>query len=341
MPGTGNYSGPNSDAKYIYYVGDALYQLKNNTSNLIKPQDIRDSIWTLWNRVDDVQITASQSLYASSGTTFTNSKPTSITVGGIAAGTTFNGTYSIQQMFDLLLYPYTPSILSLSANNTIRQFGSSNAVTLTWSVVKTTETITGITVDNTSVIPNGGNQNGTKATTATHSVTPGAQQVQTFTMSVVDASLNTITKTATITWQHKIYWGTVDLSTSATGGALDNPSLTLTPSSAGAVGSYIAASASLLRNLTGAGVSPGSALATTYTRTYTNMVGGNKYLIWGHPTVFGSSLVFTVNNLTIAAFTKVCSSIAFVNESGFSTNYDIWISNTQYNSPNTTVIISS
>ena len=101
MPGTGSYSGPNSDAKYIYQVDDALYQLKDNSSNLIKPQDIRDSIWTLWNRVDDVQIIASQSLSSSSGSTFTNSKPTSITVGGITAGTTFNGTYSIQQMFDL------------------------------------------------------------------------------------------------------------------------------------------------------------------------------------------------------------------------------------------------
>ena len=334
MPGTGSYSGPNSDASYIYQVGDALYELKDNSSNLIKPKDIRDSIWTLWNRVDDVQIIASQSLSSSSGSTFTNSKPTSIKVGGIDAGTTFSGTYSIQQMFDLLLYPYTPPTLSLSANNIIRQFGSSNAVTLTWSVVKTTETITGITVDNTSVIPNGGNQNSTKVTTATHSVTPGVQQVQTFTMSVVDASLKTTTKTATVTWQHKIYWGTVDLS------SLNNPNLTTSPSLSTSVGSYIAGSASLLRNLTGAGVSPGSAFSTTYSRTYTNMVGSNKYLIWGHPTAFGSSLVFTVNNLTIAAFTKVCSSIAFVNESGFSTNYDIWISNTQYNSPSTTVIIS-
>jgi len=341
MPGTGSYVGTNVNANYIYQVDDALYQLRNNSSNLIKPQDIRDSIWTLWNRVDDAQIIASQSLYASSGTTYTNSNPTTVAVGGIAIGSSFSATYSVQQMFDMLLYPYSTPTLSLSTSNTIRQFGSSTAVTLTWSVVKTKESITGITVDNASVVANGGNQNGTKATTATHSLTPGIQQVQTYSMSVVDASLKTTTKTATVTWQHKIYWGTVDLSTSATGGALNNPNLSLTPSSAVAVGLYIGGSASsILKNLDGAGVSPGSALATTYARTYTDMFGGNKYLIFGHPTIFGSSLKFVIGANEINAFTKVCSSIAFVNESGFSTNYDIWISNTQYNSPSTTLIIS-
>ena len=333
MPGTGNYSGTNSNANYIYQVGDALYQLKDNSSNLIKPQDIRDSIWTLWNRVDDAQITASQSLYASSGTTFTNSNPTSITVGGIAAGKTFNGTYSVQQMFDLLLYPYVPPILSLSANNVIRQFGSSNAVTLTWSIVKTSEAITGITVDNASFVANGGNQNGTKATTATHSLTPVVQQQQTYSMSVVDASLNTKNITTTITWQHKIYWGTIDLT------AFNNPNLSSMPSSSISIGAYIAASASLLINLDGAGISPGWKFATTYARTYTGMIGGNKYLIFGHPTVFGSSVRFFNGANEINAFTKVCSSIAFVNESGFTTNYDIWISNTQYNSDNINLTI--
>ena len=339
MPGTGSYSGPNVDSNYIYQVDDALYQLRNNSSNLIKPQDIRDSIWTLWNRVDDAQIIASQSLYASSGTTYTNSNPTTVSVGGIAIGSSFSATYSVQQMFDMLLYPYSRPTLSLSTSNTIRQFGSSTAVTLTWSVVKTKESITGITVDNASVVANGGNQNGTKATTATHSLTPLIQQVQTYSMSVVDASLNTTTKTATVTWQHKIYWGTVDLSTSATGGALNNPNLSLTPSSAVAVSLYIGASASLLINLTGAGISPGSALATTYARTYTGMIGGNKYLIFGHPTVFGASVRFFNGTQEINAFTKVCSSIAFVNESGFTTNYDIWISNTQYNSDNINLTI--
>lgn len=325
MPGTGSYSGTNVNANYIYQVGDALYELKDNTSNLIKPQDIRDSIWTLWNRIDDAQIIASQSLYASSGTTYINSNPTTIAVGGIPIGSSFSATYSVQQMFDMLLYPYTSPTLALSANNTPRQFGSSTAVTLTWSVVKTKEAITAITVDGSSISPiNGGNQNSTKATLATHSLVPTTvQEIQTYTMSVVDAALKTTTKTTTITWQHKIYWGSIDLS------SLGNPNLTTSPSSASSVGSYI--TASLVKNLTGAGVSPGSALATSYSKTYTGINGASKYLIFAHPTIFGSTPTFVVNGLANSAFTKVWSSNAFVNESGFSSNYDVWVSNTAYN----------
>lgn len=332
MPGTGDYSGTNSNANYIYQVSDALYQLKDNTSNLIKPKDIRDSIWTLWNRVDDTQIIASQSLSASSGTTYTNSNLTTKEVGGIPVGSSFSATYSVQQMFDLLLYPYSPPTLAMSANNTPRQFGSSTAVTLNWSIVKGKSSINTITVDGTSV--SNTSQSGSKSTTATHSLSPGVQQVQTYSMSVVDASSVTTTKTAAVTWQHKIYWGTIDLT------ALGNPSLTLTPSASVTVGSYIGASASsILKNLDGSGISPGSALATTYARTYTGMIGGNKYLIFGHPTVFGSSVRFFNGTNEINAFTKVCSSIAFVNESGFTANYDIWISNTQYNSNNINLTI--
>lgn len=324
MPGTGDYSGTNSNANYIYQVSDALYQLKDNTSNLIKPKDIRDSIWTLWNRVDDTQIIASQSLSASSGTTYTNSNLTTKEVGGIPVGSSFSATYSVQQMFDLLLYPYTAPTLAMSANNTPRQFGSSTAVTLTWSVVKTKEAITAITVDGSSIVANGGNQNATKSTTATHSLVPTAvQEIQTYTMSVVDSALKTTTKTATVTWQNKIYWGNIDLS------SLSNPNLTTSPSSASSVGSYI--TPLMIRSLTGAGVSPGSVLATSYSKTYTGINGASKYLIFAHPTIFGSAPTFVVNGLANSAFTKVWSSNTFVNESGFSSNYDVWVSNTAYN----------
>lgn len=330
MPGTGSYIGTNVNSNYIYQVSDALYELRDNASQLITPHDVRDSVWTLWNRIDDVQILASQSFVASSGTTYTNSNPTSIAVGGIAIGSTFSGTYSVQQMFDMLLYPYTAPTLNLSASNTPRQFGSSNAVTLTWSVVKTKETISSITVDGTSITPiNGGNQASTKATTGTHSLAGVISSSNTYTMSVVDTSLTTTTKTTTITWQHKIYWGSIDLS------SLGNPNLTTSPSAAGSVG--LLTTDPIIRALTGAGVSPGNSLATSYSKTYTNINGGGNYLIFAHPTIFGSTPAFVVNNNPNTAFTKVRSS-SFVNESGFSISYDVWVSNTAYNGAATITI---
>lgn len=324
MPGTGSYTGTNVNSNYIYDVGVALYELRDNSSQLITPQDVRDSVWTLWNRIDDVQILASQSLVGSSGTTYTNSNPTSIAVGGIAIGTTFSGTYSVQQMFDMLLYPYTAPTLTLTPNPTPRQFGSSTAVTLTWVVVKTKETITGITVDGTSIIPTGNSQTGTKATIATHSLVPTTvQEIQTYTMSVVDDALKTTTKTATVAWQHKIYWGSIDLS------SISNPNLTTNPSAATSVG--IQVTSPIIKALSGAGVGSGNSLATSYAKTYTGINGAGNYLIFAHPTIFGTSPSFVVNNNPQTAFTKVWSASTFVNESGFSSNYDVWVSNTAYN----------
>jgi hypothetical protein len=328
MPGTGSYTAGGSTviSDYIYDVGTALAKLPDNSTELIDPKDIRDSVWTLWNRVDDAQILASQSLAASPY--YSNSNPTTMAVGGISAGTTFSGTYSLQQMFDLLLYPYTAPVLSLSVNSNIRQFNSGSSATLTWGVVKKKEAITSIVVDGASqTIAGSGliDQSGTKASVATHSTSVGSlvQEVQTFTMSVSDGTTSP-TATATITWRHKIYWGLVDLS------SVSNPNLTTNPGAYTSVASVC--TDPVIRGLTGAGVSPGSALATSYARTYTSINGAGKYLVFAHPTVFGTSPSFAVNGLPNTAFTKVRSASPLVTEHGLSVNYDVWVMNTAQNS---------
>ncbi len=328
MPGTGSYVGTNVNSDYIYDVSVALDQLKDNNSELINPKDIRDSVWTLWNRIDDVQITASQSL-AGANSYFTNPNPTTQAVGGIAAGTTFSGTYSVQQMFDLLLYPYTAPIPSISVNNNVRQFNSGTSATLTWGVTKKKLAITSVIVDGVSQTISGSglvDQSGTKAAVATHS-TSGlgslVQEVQTFTMSVADGT-TTPTATTTITWRHKIYWGRVNLT------AISNPNLTTNPGAAPSVAGVC--TDTVIKALTGAGVSPGSALATSYSKTYTSINGAGQYLVFAHPTVFGSSPSFAVNGLPNTAFTKVRSASPFVTEYGITINYDVWVMNTAQNS---------
>jgi hypothetical protein len=330
MPGTGNYTGTNVNSDYILNVADALYQLRDNTSELIDPKDIRDSVWTLWNRIDDVQITASQSL-ASASSYFTNPNPTSKEVGGIAVGTTFNGTYSVQQMFDLLLYPYTAPELAISASNTPRQFGSSLATTLTWSVTKKKLAITGIVVDGNTITPvNGGNQNGTTAATGTHSLSYNTtvSENQTFTMSVVDGT-STQYKTTVLNWRHKIFWGKIDLS------SIGNPNLTTTPGQSANVATKC--TDVVIKALTGAAVSPGYALATSYVKNYNGMDGGGQYIIFAFPTIFtttaGRDPVFKINGAPNTAFTKVKSGSAFVTDTGLIVNYDVWVSNTAQNSP--------
>lgn len=328
MPGTGNYTGVNVNSDYIFDVGTALYQLRDNTTELIDPKDIRDSIWTLWNRVDDVQITASQSI--ATPTTFTNPLATTVTVGGITAGTTFAGTYSLQQMLDLMLYPYQSPILSLSINNTPRQYGSGLAATLTWGVTKKSNTITGISVNGTTIATTGTTQNGTLAVTATHSLSFNTltNESQTFTMSVTDNKPATISTTTTLNWRHKIYWGNVNLS------GAGNPNLTNHPLEAPSVAAIC--TDVVVRSLSGASISPGYALATSYVRNYNGINGAGLYLIFAHPTSFytaaGRDPIFKVNGLPNTAFTKVRSNSPLVTDTGITVNYDVWVSNTAQNS---------
>ena len=335
MPGTGNYTGPNVDSDYIFNVGTALLQLQDNTSELIVPKDIRDSVWTLWNRIDDVQISASQS---SGMVYFTNPAPTTITVGGVAAGTTFNGTYSLQQMFDLLLYPYTPPVLSIVASNTIRQYGSGLSVNLDWSVQKKAQNITSITVEgNTETITGGGavNQSGTRTINATHSLNYGtlSNETQTFTMSVTDASSTTLTKSTSINWRHRMYWGRIDLSSLGSAPDFLPPDLFYEPGKIPAVASLC--TDPTIRALNGAGVSTGSALASSFVRNFNGFNGNGLHLIIAFPTSFRSVFSpardpnFVINSANVNAWAKVRSNSPFVTDTGLTIPYDVWVSNTK------------
>lgn len=329
MAGTSSYVNPPISADYRFTVVDLLTVLPDNAANLIDAKDVRDSIWTLWNRIDDVEITASQSLSISND--YIRSTPTQIAVGGASVGTTFTGT--LQDALDKILYPYVPQTHTFSASSSSRQFGSSTSVTLTWGVVKNSNSIVSITVDGTSVSPTGLSQSSTKATTATHSSTPsGVSQVQIFTFSTSDGT-TTISTTTSVTWSNRRYWGFMDLTSCVP----SNPDLTLTPGSSAAVGSFI--TDAKVKGMTGAGVGSGSELATSLSRTYTNIDGGGYYLCFAWPTAFGTPN-FVVGGFTNTAFTKVRSNSSFSNEYGFTgTNYDVWISNTAYNS-STTIVIS-
>jgi len=325
MAGTSSYTGININSDYRFNIVDLLTQIPDNASHLINAKDVRDSVWTLWNRIDDVQITASQSL--SDDTSYLRSTPTISSIGGVSIGTTFSGT--IQDALDIILYPYIAPTATLSASNNQRQFGSSTSVTLTWSVIKKKNNITSIIVDGSTIIPTGVNQNSTRLTTSTHSSNPiSSNIVQSYTMSVGDGTSNTIVSTS-ITWLNRVYWGKVNLS------SIGNPDLTTQSGSASSVGNHI--TDGIIKSLSGAGVSPGFLLTSTYGtsgRTYAGINGSGEYLVFAHPTIFGSVATFTVNGLSSNAFTKVRSDSTFSNEFGFTgLRYDVYVSNTAQNSP--------
>lgn len=321
-------------AEYIYGTGsivesvkystvdELLTQIPDNTQNLIEPSDLRDAVFTLWERTSDAQ---------SLTVLYTNENPVPTTVGGISAGSTFN-EFTMQQMWDALLYPYVAPGAALTTNPTQIEYGNPTYlgvgnITLNWSATKNSKPITQIVVDGaTQPIGDGDSTSGVKYADGTHSAIPGVSSTQTFTMTVKDED-NTTTANRTITWMNKIYWGSLDLT------SLDEPNLTTNPESVSAIDSII--NSSTILGLDGAGVGSGNQLATTKSKSYDGIDGGGDYLIFAWPSSVGGATTpsFKVNGLPNTAFTRIKNSWTFTNQYGFQTSYEVWISNTPQNSP--------
>lgn len=329
----------NYESKRWSTVQNLLDQIKDNNANLIFANHVRDAVFTLWERVSDVEINVASASLASPY--FQNPNPTTIGVGGIPEGTTFSTPHTIQQMFDALLYPYAAPILSLStiAN---KEYGQPLNSTITWSVIKKSNTITSINVDGQIIFPvNGGDQSGTKVVTGTWSSPPAVSTPNTFTMTVSDGS--TTTTSTSYEWMNKIYWGRLDL-TSILNPDLSDP-ITRNSRIATIVSNFFPTSSSgslLIRGLTGAGVSPGNMLSKVKNKTYPNINGAGGYLLFAWPSNVPNATTptFSVNGLTSTGFSRLLTGFSFINTHGIITNYEVWISNTAQNSPLNPVIIS-
>jgi len=300
-------------------IDELLSQMPDNTGNLIVAQDIRDSVFTLWEMISEVDATATSA--ASASAFFQNDDPVPVTVGGIDAGTTFPTPTDMQTMWDLLLYPYIGPSANLSSSSSTRQYGDSLGLTLNWSATKNSNDITSIVVDSSTIFgaPFTTSQSGTQLATGTHSVTPGASETNSYSMTVDDGT-STDTDTHTLTWRNNIYWGTVDLS------SIGNPNLTTDPSQANTVASICTDSVIKSNN---------KQLSSSKSKTYNGINGAGDYLLFAWPSnVSGAtSPQFTVNGLPNTAFTRVRTNSSFVNEFGFTDEYEVWVSNTPQNSP--------
>ena len=319
----GTFSGPpapiggSSSANEYSTVQELLYKMPDNTANLIQAKDVRDSVYTLWERISSIQVTASQS--ASASVIYSNPLPTPNTVGGIPAGTTFSER-TMKQMWDALLYPYIAPAASLSGGFT-REFGDSNAITLSWSVTKRSESITTIVVDGTPVVATGNNQSGTKATTVPQNINT------TFTMTVSDIpnGSSTVNATTAASWTNRRYWGTLPVGHVLT-------TVSSLP--------FAHANVSALSSDINGGLVGGTGFIQTRTIA-TNF----DYVVFIFP---HNSVNFSTNppRVSIGGFgnnnwIKTRSNVQFTNQFGYTgTNYDVWIfGNTQ--APNTfTYVIS-
>lgn len=214
-------------------------------------------------------------------------------------------TTTIDAFLDQVFYPPLPPLASISVNNPIREIGQSTAYTLTWAATEQSNAITGITVDGTVIAPvTGVNQNGTQ-----NGNLPASSGSYTKTMTDTDGTL-TGTASCTVQYLNRMFWGTTAKSGLGGSPILDSDILAVA----------------------------NSGLVSNRTLTLKNFGGGNTYLIFAFPSMFGAPQ-FVVNGLTNTAFTKVRSASNFVNIQGATIVMDVWVSNNLYNSPLGSVII--
>lgn len=185
-------------------------------------------------------------------------------------------------------FPAVPPGTSIVGGGT-RQFGASPEVTLSWSVVKNTFPITEINVAGTAIVPTGNNQSGTLTVMA-------QQNIATTFQMYAKAGKDTAYASTTIGWSHKRFWGTT---------TKDGINQAITDADILALSQEF---------------------ASNRVKTLSGFDGRGQYFIYVFPTAWGVPQ-FSVNGLPNTAFTRVRTG-AFVNSDGFSSSFDVWMSNT-------------
>lgn len=222
--------------------------------------------------------------------TYTNLNPTQDQNLHIPPGTTFNGV-THNDVFDMLLYSLNASLV---AENTPRLLGSSNAVVLDWSVVRSGDPITGITVAGQTISPTGNSQSGTVDTTATQNATT------IFSMTVTDGD-NVLTKQTSVSWLNNRYIGT-------------SPEDGLTAG----------------QGISDADIQGWTAeLSGTRAQTRNAYDGNSEYIYLAWPTRFGAgqaaidNLKIKVNGQPVNSWVVVRTNSNYTNEAGYTEPYEV------------------
>lgn len=146
---------------------------------------------------------------------FTNPNPTTVTVGGIPAGTTFPTDQYLQGMMDLLLYPaITPNFTSflITSQATTLEVGAAvtGSKTFTWTIANTADLLAnsiGIEdTTNATSLATGLGDDGSE-TIFLSSVAKSVPDYNVWTISAQDTDTTVFTRTYTIEWRYASFYG--------------------------------------------------------------------------------------------------------------------------------------
>ena len=226
----------------------------------------------------------------------TNSTPTPVTIGGVAAGTTFDHI-PVQDVLQELLYPYqvpTFSQFSITGQASPIEVGATipaSTYAFTWAttnssnIVADSVLITDVT--NSVALASSIANNGTRSI-ALDAITKTSALSHMWRISATDTKSSTLTKEFTVSWQWKRFFG-----------ESTNASLTETQVKALRI----------------------SGLATGFAGTYSFSAGGYKYV--AYPALFGTATSFKDQSTNLDVPFQTVQIASITNNNGITTNYNI------------------
>lgn len=167
-------------------------------------------------RAPDVVLQPCNPIQHDDGATFQNDNPTTITVGGIAAGSTFHTPVLLNELFRIMLYPFqAPGFASFAIAGVTSplEVGSSfgPAVTFNWSTSQSgnvgANSITLKDITTAATLLSNTANDGTQAVTLPGAVTRSTAGTHVFEIDGVDTQPAPFNRQLTIAWQWRRYFG--------------------------------------------------------------------------------------------------------------------------------------
>lgn len=240
-------------------------------------------------------------LISSAVTEYTNTNPTPVTIGGINAGSTFQ-TQNIQQMFDLLLYPYQePSFTTFNRTNLLSTYEvgqeiSIGSQTFNWNIlnpsnvqansISITQNVPTPIVIASSLNPSPNNTTINLINTISYSSNTNNQSI--YTISGLNTNGTPFNLNINRSWRFKMYFGTSE-----------NTSL----------------NENQIKNLIS------QPLSSNFSGTHNFQAGGYKYFCY--PTTFGTATNFKDSSTNLDVAMENSTTISITNDFGITQNYRI------------------
>ena len=235
----------------------------------------------------------------SSSVVYTNASATPTTIGGISAGSTFSNK-TMQEMWDMLLYPYQPpAFTSFSRTNlsSTYELGETVAIgsqTFTWvtsnssNVSANTITIVQNVAPTTTLYGPAANTGSSALTVSTAYSAGTSSTVTLYTITGYNTSGSSFSSTISRSWRPRIYYGT---SSSTTLNEAGIEGLTSSP------------------------------LASGFAGTYSFAAGNYKYFCY--PSSFGTATTFKDSSTNLDVAMEAVYVVSVTNAFGVTQNYNV------------------